>query len=107
GNNVEANRRVGTVDLTAYRFGATSDVADTSYEDTVMSTLGEFDLGLGVRCSNAWTIRGGYRVLGVSGIATGFDQMAQDFGSAAFPGYVHASDSLVLHGAYIGADFNF
>ncbi len=105
-NDVQADRRVGTETAVAYRFGNNADIAQTSYSDVVLATLGEVNVGLGYRVSNAWTINGGYRVMGVSGIATAFDQMAQDFGTSLYPGGVHASDSLVLHGAYVGANFN-
>lgn len=106
GNHVEAYRRVGTQTTRAYRAGNPTDYAETRVDDTVLSTLGELDLGLGFRVSNAWTLQGGYRVMGITGIATGFDQMSQDFGTSAFPGGVHASDSLFLHGAYVGAAYN-
>lgn len=105
-NDVEADRRVGTQTQTAYRFGNTNDLAQTMYDDVVLATLGEVNLGLGYRIGNAWTINGGYRVMGVSGIATAFDQMSQDFGTSLRPGHIHANDSLILHGAYVGANFN-
>ncbi len=106
GNDVEARRRVGTDGQIAYLFGQPANLAETHYSDTVLSTLGEVDLGLGYRVCDAWTITGGYRVMGINGIATSFNQMSQDFGTSLNPGSIHANDSLVLHGAYIGCNFN-
>ncbi|QDV63736.1 BBP7 family outer membrane beta-barrel protein [Crateriforma conspicua] len=107
GNHAQAYRRVGTENVTAYRFGDPMDLAETNIEDTVLATLGELDLGLGYRLSNAWTVRGGYRVMGLSGVATSTSQIAQDYGTSRHPDTIHATDSVFLHGAYVGADFNF
>ncbi len=106
-NNVEARRRIGTFDTAANLFGMPGEQADTTVDDTVLASLGEIDLGLGVRLTNAWTVRGGYRVFGINGVATVFNQMDQDLATTNNPGKIHANDTLFLHGAYVGADFNF
>ncbi|MEM9365796.1 MAG: BBP7 family outer membrane beta-barrel protein [Planctomycetota bacterium] len=108
GNDVEVQRTVSSGNNgLAYRFGNVADVASTTLSDTVLSTLCELDMGLGYRVNDALTVRGGYRVMAISGIATTYDTMSRDMGTSSFPGRLYADDSLFLHGAYVGCDYNF
>lgn len=106
GNDVELRQRVGTLDTTAFRTGTLTDRIRTEDSDTVLATLGELDLGLGYRLSNAWTVRGGYRLIGLSGVATTTDSFASEYSSLASAGRVNADDSVILHGGYVGLEFN-
>lgn len=106
GNNVQYRQRIGTETAVAYRTGTATDVISTSDSDTVFSTLGELDLGLGFRLTNALTFRGGYRLFGLTGVASATDQFANDFSTVAASRYVSANDSFVLHGGYVGLDYN-
>ncbi|MEM9587080.1 MAG: BBP7 family outer membrane beta-barrel protein [Planctomycetota bacterium] len=108
GNDIESRHFLGTRNYTAYQAAGArfTDDIDTTTSDTSIATLGELDLGLGYRINNAWTVRGGYRVLGVTGIATAVDQQARDYSSVATSGAIHADSSLVLTGGYVGLDFN-
>ncbi len=106
GNDVEYRQRVGTLSTVAYRTGAPADLVDTKDTDTVFSTLGELDLGLGYRISNAWTVRGGYRLMGITGIAAATDQFASNYSSIAASSAVSADDSILLHGGYAGLEYN-
>jgi len=106
GNEAEFRHRLGT-QFTAAELAAMPGLQiDYHTTDTVLSTLGEIDLGLGVRVTNAWTVRGGYRVMGVTGLASS-DNYSRDYSSSASASALHADTSLLLHGAYVGADFNF
>jgi hypothetical protein len=106
GNQAEFRHRLGTQNQAAF-LGAMPDLEiDYHTEETVLSTLGELDLGLGIRATNAWTVRGGYRVMGVTGLAMA-DNYSRDYSSSASASALHADSSLLLHGAYVGADFNF
>lgn len=106
GNNAEFRHRLGTQENVA-QLGAMPGLGiDYHTEETVFSTLGEFDLGLGVRVTNAVTVRGGYRVMGVTGLASAANY-SRDYSSSASASALHADTSLLLHGAYLGADFNF
>jgi hypothetical protein len=106
GNHAEMRHRVGTLTDVAYRTGVPGDLIDTKSSDTVLATLGELDLGLGYRISCAWSIRGGYRLLGMSGVATSVDSLPTDYYSVASSGRVHADDSYILHGGYAGLEYN-
>ncbi len=106
GNHAELRHRVGTLTETAYRNGVSTDRIDTSYSDTALSTLGELDLGLGFRLSCACSIRGGYRLLGITGVANAVESLPTNYSSVAASGKVYADDSYVLHGGYVGLEYN-
>lgn len=106
GNRAELRHELGTETQVAYRTGVATDLIATESSDTVLATLGELDLGLGYRVNQAWTIRGGYRALGVTGVATAPDAFPENFSSVASASRVHADGSYLLHGGYVGLDFN-
>ncbi|MEM6689347.1 MAG: BBP7 family outer membrane beta-barrel protein [Planctomycetota bacterium] len=106
GNRAELRHRVGNDNGDAYLTGATGDVINVYAEDTSLATLGELDLGLGYRITNAWTIRGGYRLIGVSGVAVAVDSIPNNYASVADLYHLDANDSYILHGGYVGAEFN-
>lgn len=107
GNHATMRHRLGTETQVAHITDGTNDFdIDTRSSDTVLSTLGEFDLGLGYRVTRGWTVRGGYRLLGVTGVANAVDSRLVAYNNVADLGQVQADDSYLLHGAYVGAQFN-
>lgn len=107
GNNVDYRHRVGTDTTTAYINGDNTALIDINTSDTVLAALGELDLGLGYRISNAWSIRGGYRMLAACGVADSVEnQMSTDYSSLADATNFDASDCVILHGGYVGLTFN-
>lgn len=106
GNDARMRHRLGTQTTLAYRNGAATETINTESSDTVLATLGELDLGLGYRFSCAWSVRGGYRLMGVTGVANAVDSLPGDYYSLASSGQVHADDSYVLHGGYAGLEYN-
>ncbi len=74
---------------------------NTTDNDTVLAGLGELDLGLGYRVNNGFSINGGYRMLYASGVATSLGAIPGEYFTNTAAGKVSASDSLLLHGAYI------
>ena len=106
GNEVRKQHRLGSL-TEAYTLAAMPDQRIAFDErDTVLSTLGELDLGLGYRLTNAFTLRGGYTILGVSGVATSLGNQPREYSSFASASAIHATDSVILHGAYLGASYN-
>lgn len=106
GNHAEKRHRVGSLTSLAYQNGAPLNVISSSDSDTVLSTLGELDLGLGYRIGCAWTVRGGYRLMGITGVATAFDSLPTGYATLADAAAVHADDSYLLHGGYVGLEYN-
>jgi hypothetical protein len=110
GNHVEMQHCVGTRTTLAYQNGSPTDMictqGDRAATDTALATLGELDLGLGYRIGCAWTLRGGYRLLGLTGVANAVDSHPASFASLAYANQVYADDSYVLHGGYFGFEYN-
>ncbi len=108
GNDASYSHRITTDTVMAYTNSQGAGAGDvcTDYSDVSLAGLGELDLGLGYRLSSCWTITGGYRFLAVSGVATAFGQMPAQYTTAATAGAVRADDSLIMHGAYLGLDYN-
>lgn len=106
GNDVYVEQRIGTpTDLAYVTTDPTQQIA-SSDRDVVLAGLGELDLGLGYRLSNAWTINGGYRMLYATGVATSIGSIANEYHALAPSARVAADGSLLLHGAYVGAALN-
>lgn len=78
-----------------------------SVSDDDVALLGEWDLGTGYRINQCWSVRAGYRVLAVSGVATAVGQIPYDFVNVGHITDVDNCDALILHGAYVGAQYNF
>jgi hypothetical protein len=110
GNRAELKHCLGTRTTLANLTGTPANVicnrSNDHATDTALATLGELDLGLGFRISNAWTIRGGYRLFGLTGVADAVESHPTTFVSVYDAGRVRADDSFVLHGGYVGLDFN-
>lgn len=76
-------------------------------DDTVLATLGELDLGIGVRLTDCWSVTGGYRLIGATNVATtvsGITADPEDLADGAV--LVSANDSLLIHGGYFGVQYN-
>ncbi|TWU34996.1 BBP7 family outer membrane beta-barrel protein [Novipirellula artificiosorum] len=105
-NDVEMRHRIGTTTVDAHVTGSTAELINTESSDTSIATMGELDLGLGARLNNAWTLRGGYRLMGMTGVATTAGSLDHAYDSVESSRQIDANDSLILHGGYVGLDFN-
>lgn len=109
-NDADYRSRVGTGDTAAQVTGYYADLQDQSVSvrdsDTVLSTLGELDLGLGFRLTDCWSLTGGYRMIGVTNVATSVGSISDDPANLTDGHGVRANDSLLLHGGYVGAQYN-
>jgi hypothetical protein len=74
---------------------------------TDVSFLGQIDVGLTYQLTNNWRIRGGYRAIAVSGIALSDEQIPHFLAAADEFQQIDSNGSLVLHGAFVGADWRF
>ncbi len=72
-----------------------------------MSFLGQLELGFDYLLTPSCQLTAGYRVMGVTGMAFATDQIPASFAEAAEGQPVTADGSLIMHGAYIGLDWNF
>ena len=106
GNDASVRQSLVAGTYPAYITGDTTATINADVSDTVLAGLGELDLGLGYRINCRCTVRGGYRFLAACGVATSTDQIANEFTSVASATGVRADDCLILHGGYVGLDYN-
>lgn len=85
-------------------YGVTYPVHGTR---NAISFLTQVDLGADYQFTRNWSVRGGYRVLAVTGIGFADDQFAQAICDIPELQSVQNSSSLVLHGAFLGLTYNF
>jgi hypothetical protein len=68
-----------------------------------LAGLGQIDLGTRYQLGCHWSIYGGYRVAAISGVATAVGQVPYNWGAPV--NTICADDTVILHGAYMGAQF--
>jgi len=83
------------------------DDFDEYSKKTDMSFLGQLELGFDYLLTPSCQLTAGYRVMGVTGMAFATDQIPASFAEAAEGQSVTSDGSLIMHGAYIGVDWNF
>lgn len=83
-----------------------NDTFDLRYEDDNVSVLGELRVGGSYQYSCNWRLFGGYRLLGISGIALASDQVLNQtaYNSASQVSYVDGDGSLFFHGLQGGIE---
>lgn len=108
-NDVEVQHRIGNAGMPA-RYQSDNVASRVHVNErsraTVLAGLGELDLGTGVRLTDKWTFRCGYRVLATSGVATTVGMFGHEMFSANLNARDVANDSMILHGAYVGTELN-
>ncbi len=87
--------------------GYTGDDYDIDSDKVDVSFLGEMDLGFRYRFGCNWTLTGGYRIMGVSGIALAPNQIPRDFSDIASASQINSNGNLILHGGYAGLEYNY
>lgn len=82
-----------------YRFDVT---------DNEVSFVGELFAGLTYDISHSWRVSGGYRAVTASNVARSVGNIprAGEFGSWERVQATNSTDSLLLHGAYLGLEYN-
>lgn len=72
-----------------------------------VALLGQIDTGVAWQITPRWSAFGLYRAVGISGVALGDNQFTPFLADTAGLLDVDSNGSLILHGAVIGAQFNF
>lgn len=96
GSAGDATVNIGPYAGNAYRFQSSQ---------TSLAFLGQLDVGGRYQMNKCWSIEGGYRMVGVTGLALTDGQIPRNVAYLPDAQRVHAGDSLILHGGYIGASF--
>lgn len=93
----------GGADITAGPNAGQTYGLDTKKDDVAF--LGEIDAGLAYCLNSNWRLSGGYKLLALSGYANPTKQLPRSFDDLGAAGLIHNDDSLILHGAYVGAEY--
>jgi hypothetical protein len=72
-----------------------------------VAILSELTSGVGLRITRGWSGNIGYRIIGVSGVATAVGQIPRDFSLLNDASRINNDRSLILHGLTVGAAYNF
>ena len=105
GNHMEVSQRFGLPLAGNARYvnnGAAN--FDITAEDDDVAVIGELRVGTSYQYSCNWRLFGGYRVMGISGVALSFDQIPTAFMSPAQTGYVASTGSIFMHGLQAGVE---
>ncbi len=78
---------------------------DFESDKTDLAMLGELSLGLAYQMTKSWKVTGGYRALGISGVALAPNQISANYASQSEAENINSEGSLILHGAYFGIEF--
>jgi hypothetical protein len=90
------------------RFIETGENFDVTASKTDVAMMGEMRLGASYQATCRCRVYGGWRAMGISGIALATDQAPGAFISAAQLGnYVNSNGSLILHGLQTGVEWNY
>lgn len=71
------------------------------------ATLGQIDLGFTYHCSERLRLTTGYRIVAVTGLSLPSNQWQQNLATLAESPKVHTDGSMMLHGAYLGLEYDF
>lgn len=80
---------------------------DYRYEDDDIAFLGEVRAGASYQYSCNWRLYGGYRLIGMGGMALAYDQISDQNISAAQTSYVDSDGSIFIHGLQGGVEFTY
>jgi len=105
GNHMEVwNRMDAPVGGTVRLANGGNEPFNFRYDDGNVAVIGELRLGCSYKYSCNWRFFGGYRLLGISGVALAFDQIAPANISPNQISYVDTDGSVFLHGLQAGVE---
>lgn len=109
GNHISHSSQIGGVAGTAVINNGPNaglEFAINNSKDDV-AFLGELFFGAGYAITDRWSASAGYRAVAVTGLASPTDQIYPDVRGINDLYTIESQSSLILHGAYFGAQFNF
>lgn len=80
---------------------------DRNYTKNDVAAMGELDLGGRLCFGNRFAVFGGYRLLGIAGVALADENMPRFVAQQAQWGEIYSNGSLLLHGAFAGGEVLF
>jgi Putative beta barrel porin-7 (BBP7) len=107
GNHINAHNSMALADGTQATLDANGDVLSFHNVKDVFSMMGSIDVGVNWAFAPNWSFVGGYRVVAVTGVALGDNQVPQFFADEAGWKNINTNGSLILHGAFAGVQCRF
>jgi hypothetical protein len=107
GNHIEGHNSMALSDGTVATFDNNGDALNFHNSTNVFSVLGSLDAGFTWAVTPVWSVVGGYRVVAVSGMALGDNQIPQFFADEAGWKEIKTNGNLILHGAFAGIEARF
>ncbi|MFT5523967.1 MAG: hypothetical protein ACI9G1_000164 [Pirellulaceae bacterium] len=102
------NRNAGLAATVDNPGGAFDDaVWEFSNSKSDVSMVGEAEVGLRYRLGNCWALSVGYRAVWATGVALSTQQVPHNFLDYGHAQTIDTSGSLVLHGGFAQAEFNY
>ncbi|MCA9245763.1 MAG: BBP7 family outer membrane beta-barrel protein [Planctomycetales bacterium] len=95
--------QVATVN-NGYYDGAAYDIVETKND---VAFLGEARLGVSYQLSNCWQLTAGYRAVALTGVALATEQIPVNFHDLDEARRINSNGSMILHGAFFGAEAKF
>lgn len=91
-----------------FAYNGAGENYDINSSRNQVAFVGELFAGLSYDINQCWRLTGGYRALTACGVATSVGNIPRDrdFASLTRSGEIQADDSLLLHGAYFGLEYN-
>jgi hypothetical protein len=106
GNDIDV--RQYTVSDGMVRFVQSQENFDVWADKTDVSMIGELRLGVSYQATCRCRLYGGWRAMGVTGVALASNQAPAAFIDAAqLNNYVNSNGSLILHGLQAGVEWNY
>lgn len=110
GNHIEACQAIhddggANAEISSGPYAGNDYYFESSKDD--FSTIGELSLGLTYQLKCNWRAVGGYRALGITGVALAPDQIPNNFTDSQDIARIKSNGSLILHGAYFGLEHCF
>ena len=104
-NHVQSNQYISGTGGDAYINAGSYSGDAWRYSNTRngLAGVGQLDLGTRYQMGCHWSIYGGYRLVGLAGVATSASQIPQNFGNPR--NSICANDSVLLHGTFLGAQY--
>jgi len=72
-----------------------------------VAMLAELNIGMGYQVSKCWSINAGYRGMAATGVALSSNQIYSDLRGVNDAQIIDSNGSLILHGAFVGAEYNY
>src|SRR5690606_17742625 len=108
-NDVDHHSRIGgsAGDAFVNNGPNSGEVFDIRSSKTDIALMGELDLGVLYRLGRNWEIGGGYRAMGISGVALTTNQIYPDLRGVNDVENVDINGDLILHGGYFNLMYNY